>query len=254
VTRQYLCLPARAGEPAIATFSLPGVTVLRWARHRNKLKTGHLTGNRFELALRGVTDRGALAAGLAELGARGVPNYYGEQRFGASGTNAERGKALLLAGGRHRDRFERKLLLSAYQSALFNRVLARRLAEGWVGRALRGDVLKKHETHGEFVCAEPEVDQPRVDRFEISPTGPMYGPQMSRPEGVPADLEAAVLADEGLTLEAFAAGGDETQGTRRFLRVPVTIEHTSAPDADRLTFTLPKGSYATIVLRELLKT
>ena len=253
VTRQYLCLPAKAGEPAIGTFSSPGVTVVRWARHRNKLKNGHLHGNRFELVLRGVTDLGALDETLRVLTARGVPNYYGEQRFGVTGSNAERGKALLLAGGRHRDRFERKLLLSAYQSALFNRVLALRLGRGSFDRALLGDVLKKHETNGEFVCSDPAVDQPRVERFEVSPTGPMFGPEMTQPLGEAAEVEAEVLAADGVTLETFEAGGDETRGTRRFLRIPLEVRHETAPEGVRLAFALPAGSYATVVVRELLK-
>ena len=253
LTRQYLCLPAKAGEPAIGSFAHPGVTVLRWARHRNKLKTGHLQGNRFELWLRGVSDVGALEATIGELKARGVPNY-GEQRFGVTGANAERGKALLLAGGRHRDRFERKLLLSAYQSALFNRVLAQRLDRGSFDRALAGDVLKKHETGGQFLCEAPEVDQPRVERFEVSPTGPMFGPEMTCPQGEAWALEAEVLAADGVTLETFAAGGDETRGTRRLLRIPLEVEHAASTDGVKLDLVLPAGSYATVVLRELLKT
>lgn len=253
LTRQYLCLPVKAGEPAIATFAHPGVSVLRWARHRNKLKTGHLHGNRFELLLQGVTDVSALEATLELLRTHGVPNYYGEQRFGATGSNAERGKALLLAGGRHRDRFERKLLLSAYQSALFNRVLGVRLSRGLFDRALLGDVLKKHETGGEFVCTEPMVDQPRVERFEVSPTGPMFGPEMTAPLGDALALEAELLAADGVTLETFAAGGDETRGTRRLVRIPLTLEHERLEGAVRLSFSLPAGSYATVVLRELLK-
>ena len=253
LTRQYVCLPAKAGEPAIGSFALPGVTVVRWARHRNKLKTGHLHGNRFELWLRGVSDVGALETALGELKAKGVPNYYGEQRFGVTQTNAERGKALLLAGGRHRDRFERKLLLSAFQSELFNRVLALRLERGLFDRALEGDVLKKHETGGQFVCEAPEVDQPRVERFEVSPTGPMFGPEMTKPTGQAWALEAEVLAAEGVSLDTFAAGGDETKGTRRLLRIPLEIEHVVAGDDVRLLLVLPAGSYATVVLRELLK-
>lgn len=253
VTRQYLCLPARGAEDTLATFALPGVTLLSWGRHRNKLKGGHLHGNRFRLVLREVADPGALAASLALLQALGLPNYYGAQRFGAAGDNASRGKRLLLAGGRHRDRFERKLWLSAYQSELFNRVASARVARGLLGRALAGDVLKKHPTGGEFLCEAPEVDQPRVEAFEVSPTGPMFGPEMRAPAGEPAALEAEVLAAEGLALEAFAAGGDETRGARRALRVPLAATAEAVEGGVRLAFELPAGSYATGVLRELLK-
>lgn len=253
VTRQYLCAPARFVEPKLATFAMEGVTVLRAARHRNKLKGGHLRGNRFSLVVRGVTAPDVAREALARLRRFGIPNYFGEQRFGVGGDNAVRGKQILEAGGRHRDRFERKLFLSAYQSDLFNRVLAKRLEAGSFARALEGDVLKKHATGGEFVCADPAVDQPRVDSFEVSATGPLFGPEMRRPTHDVDALEASVLADEGIARELFERGGDETAGARRLLRVPLELESVEG-DADlRLRFTLPAGSYATVLLRELLK-
>lgn len=254
LTRQYLCVPSKV-EAKLAGFTLPGVEVLRAARHRNKLKSGHLRGNRFRLVLRGVVDVEAARAALALLAARGVPNFFGDQRFGQDRENAARGKQILQAGGRHRDRFERKLFLSAYQSELFNRVLARRVEAGTVTTAQPGDVLKKHETNGEFVCTEPAVDQPRVDAFEVSPTGPIFGPEMRVPEGAPGAAEALVLEEDGVTPALFEAGGDETRGTRRVLRIPLSALAVEV-NADVLTvsFELPAGSYATVVLREVLKT
>jgi tRNA pseudouridine13 synthase len=254
VTRQYLCAPARFVEGKLADFALPGVRVLECARHRNKLKSGHLHGNRFTVTLREVADAGAARAALDRLAAKGVPNYYGEQRFGLDDDNAARGKAILLAGGRHQDRFERKLFLSAYQSELFNRVLAKRLAAGTFATALAGDVLKKQLTGGEFLCEDPTVDQPRVDAFEVSPTGPLFGPHMRRPSGEVDALEEGVLRDEGIERALFGRGGDETAGARRHLRVRLGLE--SVEDDGtwlRLRFTLPAGSYATVVLRELLE-
>ena len=252
VTRQYLCVPARAGG-ALATFAAEGLTVLRAAKHRNKLKAGHLKGNRFSLVVREVKDAAAARECLAVLAAKGIPNYFGEQRFGAAGDNAAKGKAILLAGGKHRDRFQRKLFLSAYQSELFNRVLARRIEAGTFAKALAGDVLKKHLTGGEFVCEAPDVDQPRVDTFEVSPTGPMYGPSMRAPAHEVLAAEAQVLAEEGITLEAFEAGGGETEGARRLLRVPLSGLTVEGEAELRLSFELPAGSYATVLLRELLK-
>lgn len=254
VTRQFLCVPAKKAEALVPTLALPGVAVLSAKRHRNKLKTGHLHGNRFQLTLREVRDVGAAKATLERLRATGLPNYFGEQRFGGAGDNAAKGKAILLAGGRHRDRFERKLFLSAYQSELFNRVLARRLEGGTFAKALAGDVLKKQLTGGEFLCEAPEVDQPRVDAFEVSPTGPLFGPEMRAPAGGVAALEAQVLADDGVTAELFIAGGGETLGARRHLRVPLDAQlDDDGGSVVRLGFTLPAGSYATVVLRELFK-
>ena len=254
ITRQYLSLPSKF-EAKLPGFAAEGVTILRTARHRNKLKSGHLRGNRFTVVVRDVSDLGAARATLARLLSLGIPNFFGDQRFGRDGENAAKGKAILLGGGRHRDRFERKLFLSAFQSALFNDVLAQRIRAGTFAQALAGDVLKKHETNGEFICAEPTVDQPRVEAFEVSPTGPIFGPSMRPASGEPGEREAEVLAAEGVTTQTFEAGGRETDGTRRFFRVPlVGLEvEALAEQALRLRFELPAGAYATVLLRELLK-
>lgn len=254
ITRQYLCLPSKF-EAKMVGFEAPGVTILRSARHRNKLKSGHLRGNRFTLVVRDVNDLEAAKASLEQLKTFGIPNFFGDQRFGRDGENAAKGKAILIAGGRHRDRFERKLFLSAYQSLLFNDVLAQRIRAGTFAKALVGDVLKKHETNGEFVCADAGVDQPRVDSFEVSPTGPIFGPSMRSAEGVPGEIEAAALAAENVTVATFDAGGRETEGTRRLFRVPlVGLEVEALPErALRLKFDLPAGAYATVLLREVLK-
>jgi tRNA pseudouridine13 synthase len=253
VTRQLMCVTAKV-EGAVASFLDPDVKVLWAKRHRNKLKTGHLTGNRFSLRVVEVSDGSALKRAFDTLVAAGLPNFFGEQRFGAAGTNAAAGKRLLLRGGRGGNRFERKLLLSAFQSLLFNRALERRVAAGTFARALNGDVLKKHETGGEFVCAEPEVDQPRVEAFEVSPTGPLFGPKMRRAEGEVGALEQALLDEEGIALEVFDAGGGETLGARRFFRVFLGEPKLELDtETARLSFSLPAGSYATVVLDQLLK-
>lgn len=252
VTTQWMSVPWRLAK-GVETFDHPQVKVLEHRRHGNKLKNGHLAGNRFRLKLTGVKDAGAARAAFERLSREGLPNAFGTQRFGARGDNAARGKQVL-QGALRVGRFERKLLLSAYQSELFNRLLDARLEAGTFARALLGDVLKKHATGGEFVCADAAVDQPRVQAFEVSATGPMYGPKMRRAEGEPGAAEAAVLATEGLTLESFEAGRGETEGARRFYRVPLA-EPSLEPSGEDLwlTFTLPSGSYATVVLGELLK-
>ncbi|MBL8940583.1 MAG: tRNA pseudouridine(13) synthase TruD [Archangium sp.] len=253
VTFQWLSMPWKA-VAKLEGFTVPGVTVHKAIRHRNKLKSGHLRGNRFSLVVRGVKDVGAAKASFEQLIARGVPNAFGAQRFGTRGDNAERGRQILLAGGRHRDRFERKLFLSAYQSSLFNRVLALRMERGLFAKVLSGDVLKKQETGGEFVCDAPEVDQARADVFEISPTGPMFGPEMRATLRDAAALEAEVLAADAVTIDTFKAGGDETRGARRLLRIRLGEPLFEASgDVVTLRFGLPAGSYATVVLNELIK-
>jgi tRNA pseudouridine13 synthase len=255
VTRQLLSVPART-EPKLAGFSLEGVSVLWARRHGNKLRTGHLRGNRFRLRLRGVKDPGAAREAFALLVARGVPNYFGDQRFGRAGDNADRGKALLLGQRlpQRPDRFQRKLYLSAFQSHLFNRALAGRLRAGTFDQALLGDVLRKEDSGGLFVCESPEVDNPRVAAFEVSPAGPMFGPKMTPAAHGVAQAEAALLAEEGMTLSDFARGGGETEGTRRPYRVRMGNPELTPEGEDLLlAFDLPKGAYATEVLAELLK-
>jgi tRNA pseudouridine13 synthase len=255
LTRQLFCVPARV-EAKLASFSAPGVSVLWTRRHANKLRTGHLKGNRFRIRIRGVSDPQAARAAFERIERQGLPNFFGEQRFGARGDNADLGKRLLRGERlpRRPDRFERKLLLSAYQSLLFNRALALRLRAGTLARALPGDVMRKQETGGLFVCESPEVDQPRVDGFEISPAGPLFGPKMIRAQGEVAAGEAELLRAEGMELTDFERGGEETEGGRRPYRVPLAVGELREEGTDLwIGFELPRGSYATVVLRELLK-
>jgi tRNA pseudouridine13 synthase len=230
--------------------------VLWSKRHPHKLRTGHLRGNRFQLRIRAVRDAGAGEAVFALLSARGVPNYFGAQRFGARGDNAEKGKALIRGArlSRAPTRFERRLYLSAYQSLLFNRLLAQRVEQGDLGQALLGDVLRKQATGGLFVCASPTEDQPRMDAFELSAAGPLYGPKLLRAAHEVDAREQALLAEEGLSLEDFRRGRGETEGARRAYRVSLGEPHCERDGADLLlAFTLPSGSYATCVLEEVAK-
>ncbi len=254
VTRQLFCVPATADEK-LAAFEMPGVKVLWRRRHGNKLRTGHLRGNRFRIRLRDVRSVEHARASFARLCEVGMTNAFGAQRFGRTDDNAEQGKKLLL--GQRLDRaptpFQRRLYLSAFQSLLFNRALAQRMGEGTLGKALMGDVMEKVGSGGVFVCEAPEVDQPRVDAWEISPGGPMFGPKMVAAAGVVAELEASLLADAGVTADDFRRGKGETEGTRRAYRVQLGEPVLEVEDADViLTFTLPKGSYATVVVDELL--
>jgi len=260
VTRQYFSLALRDAS-RFEGFEAPGLRVLRVDRHANKLKTGHLRGNRFTLAVRGIGDdaldrsRGILEA----LSREGVPNAYGPQRFGRDGATASLGRALL-EGTSHpdkpraeRDRSLRRLALSAFQSHLFNALLARRLSNQSWSKALDGDVLQK-PTGASFVCEAPAVDQVRLDAFELSVAGPMFGPKMLAARGAAREQELAVLAEAKVEEALFAKGGELTQGARRSLRVPLgpyTLE--SRDEALWVSFALPRGSYASVVMREVMK-
>jgi len=269
VARQTFCVPSRV-EALLPSIAIPRVKILDWKRHRNKLRTGHLAGNRFRIRIRGVVDAAAGRAVLDRLRTTGLPNYFGPQRFGGAGDNAAAGKALLrdpspspgeteARSGQpstepHRgvDWFRRKLYLSAFQSSLFNRALAERIRRGTFARALRGDVMRL-ESGALFVCEDVQADQARLERFEISPAGPLFGPKMLPAAGEVARAEEELLSEEGISIEDFRRGGGETQGGRRAYRLAVPGIELSAQGADAwLEFELPKGSYATVLLRELM--
>jgi tRNA pseudouridine13 synthase len=243
-------------EEALAAWREEGARILWARRHQNKLRSGHLKGNRFALRIRKVANMAAGMAAFDLLCTQGLPNYFGEQRFGAQGNNAERGKALLLgqrlphAPGR----FERRLYLSAYQARLFNQLLAQRLEEGTLSRAFAGDVLRKEETGGLFVCQDAKIDQERMDRWELSPAGPLFGPKLVAAQGPVRDREEALLRKEGMSLSDFVRGRGETEGARRAYRVAMGApERRQEGDDLLLSFTLPPGSYATVVLDEVVK-
>jgi len=243
----------------------PRLRLVELSRHGNKLRVGHLRGNRFELRLRDVvpeaTDRAR--AVLEMLSHEGLPNFFGAQRFGREGDNAMLGASLLglcdhpRAGRARRDRVLRRLALSALQSELFNRCLADRMTDGLWSEVIDGDVLRRRDSGGHFVCTDPSADRTRLLAAEVDVTGPMPGPR-ERPEarGEARIREDRVLAGAGVPREALEKGGGETEGTRRPFRVPVGDARIDVgPDGSlRLAFALPAGSYATRVLAEVMKT
>lgn len=316
VTRQTLSIP-RVDPERLLALHLPGIQVLTTKRHRNKLKPGHLTGNRFRIVIRGVAEGNVERARqvMEVLAARGVPNYFGEQRYGSQGNSHLIGGALLrgdyrgavdaligdpeavrddawrqaveayrqgdlaasvqLFPGHCRterdivrrllDRPEqyekafhavpprlRSLYLSAWQSFLFDRLLDRRL-EGF-DRVMPGDLAWRHVNGACFLVEDAIVEQERAQSFEISPSGPLFGSRMTAPAGEPLHLEEAVLREQGIDPASLDWTHVHLEGARRPLRVPVAnpvIER--AGDDLVLEFSLPRGAYATAVLREVMK-
>ncbi|MBX3386544.1 MAG: tRNA pseudouridine(13) synthase TruD [Phycisphaeraceae bacterium] len=306
---------------------------VHWADlHTNKLRRGHLRGNRFVIRIRDVDPVKVVHAAktLRTLAERGVPNRFGPQRFGHLLHNAFIGRALLLhdhqaalrhllgpsaampdaqlearsafLNGEHARAFdllphaahtERRVLsalrrgeppkravraiepmehayfIAAFQSAVFNRVLDRRLADGTIDRLLSGDVAFKHENGGCFIVDDATANDPtlikRLQRLEISPSGPMWAAgMMTAVEGsATAKTEHEALIQCGVSesdLAEFAAkrGRSAVQGARRPLRVPLT-----QPDIEsgvdehgtfiKCVFELPRGAFATTVMAEVMK-
>jgi len=230
---------------------------VNWARfHGNKLRAGHLIGNRFKIT---ITDTRMPPGKAAERSRRiaqtihlkGLPNYYGEQRIGRDGEKVRDGWAILQGQKTFNDRWLSKLLVSVYRSYLCNRYLAERMRRGLFGRLLLGDIAKKHETGGIFWVNDPSTEQPRYEAQEISFTAPIYGYKMSQPLGDAAVLEAEIFDESETSMEKFRRM--KVTGTRRFGRLTPRIEVTEAPRGIQLSFMLHKGGFATTLLREFMK-
>lgn len=257
VTEQWFSiqLPGKA-DLDWTTASIEGVEILRVARHSRKLKRGALRGNAFELRLRAVSaSRAAMDERLQAIALRGMPNYFGEQRFGRDGGNIAAAAAMLRGEGPRPERHIRSLYLSAARSYLFNQVLAERVSEAYWEQALPGDALQLDGRRAWFI--EDPTDTTigdRIGALDIHPTGPLWGRGVLATQGAAASLEKACLAPFADLCSGLERAGLEQD--RRALRVRVGTLAWNWETDDRLViqFELPAGSYATALLRELITT
>lgn len=223
VTRQWVSIFG-ASPDAILQAGIEGIRVLEVALHTQKLRTGHLRANRFWIRLRQIDPSriGELRQLLSKIENDGLPNYYGEQRFGRDGNNAERALRWVLDQARApQSGFQRKLQMSALQSQIFNRCVAARVQTSTLGKVYAGEIAKKHGSGGLFVAPDGEDTQARADAWEISATGPIFGAKMRWPEGDAREREERLLEESGLTLDRLAKWKRVAPGTRRLVRVPV---------------------------------
>ncbi|MEY4535057.1 MAG: tRNA pseudouridine synthase [Planctomycetota bacterium] len=326
VTRQTVSIHLPGREPGAVQLQHPQVMLLWMTRHANKLRRGHLAGNRFAIRIRGLDPLKATTvwSRLKELARIGAPDAYGPQRFGYRANNHvmglhvlhgrwqdaldellglrgaafperqrerrecyERGEfaAALEHWGRH-DHAERSALqvlarggtperaalaggtivkdfwIAALQSAIFNRIVARRLDGGTIGELLAGDRAYHHRSGRSFRIdagmLAPDSDVlPRLHAFELSPSGLMPGRDFGLAEGTPGEIERAAMADFGVAPSLFEEGRLAPTGTRRPLRVTVTNAQCEGGFDEhgpyiRVAFDLPAGAFATVVLQELL--
>ena len=269
VTRQWISVPAKLAD-RISTIETEQIRVLEQRLHGNKLRTGHLQGNRFRILVRPRTGSESVAAAsltlqplqsaVEQIQRQGFANYYGDQRFGRQGETLQLGLDLLT--GRQtpksipysRRRFLLKLAVSAVQSDLFNQVLADRIRQGCATTVLSGDVMEVAASGGKFVVEDVAAEQVRCDSGETAITGPLFGPKMKAPQADAAALENRVLQAAELTVENFTGFGDLLSGTRRRLLIrPQDLTVTEEPDGLRFQFTLPAGVYATTLLDEIFE-
>lgn len=258
VTRQYCSIPKRLATN-VEKLNSDDITVLQVTAHRNKLKTGHLKGNRFCLTLRNpdgvysASDVQQAEQRLNELTQTGLPNYFGPQRFGHGGNTVIDGLRLLKGKlpndhwPENKSRTLRRLALSAVQSAVFNLVTAQRVAAGTLSIPQSGDVvIRKQGT-------KPYRYVDGTDAADIVPAGPMPGPEMLAAGGDIAEMESAALQAMGLNPADFERYAKLTSGVRRkMVEYPSEVSARLTDDgAIEIAFVLSAGTYATILLQDI---
>jgi tRNA pseudouridine13 synthase len=269
VTTQWFSLPARRRTAAeFVGAGGEGFEVLEAHAHRRKLPRGALTGNDFRIVLRGFEgDPAALEARLSQLRERGVPNYFGPQRFGRDLSNL----AVLRGAPALAPRDGRGFALSAARSLVFNAVLAERVLSRTWDRLLAGDRANLEGRNSNFLVEAPDITlEPRLAALDLHPTGPMWGEGDAGVRGAVAELETAVAGRYPALLELL--GAERMEPARRPLRAVVRglayawlpqAEASASPSGDspssdcpsrdcELRFSLRAGSFATVVLRELV--
>jgi tRNA pseudouridine13 synthase len=222
-------------------------------RHRNKIRTGHVAANRFRILLSDVTPQQLAPAQAicAALLSSGLPNFFGEQRFGIDMGNIDR---CLRFWDRRRPQRSREdaFMVSVLQSALFNLWLCERMARGEYRTILPGDIAQKTDTGGLFVVRDTTEAVERFSRGAIVYTGPMFGAKMMWAEDLEAEHEIRTLSALGMTPDDFKRL--KSPGTRRPAMLHLDdLGIEPAPNGLRFAFTLPSGAYATIVMREFMR-
>ncbi|PLA73544.1 tRNA pseudouridine(13) synthase TruD [Hydrogenovibrio sp. SC-1] len=253
ITRQWMSchLPGRA-DPSPETLDVAGVRILKTIRHHRKLQTGGLSGNRFQLTLRDVSaDVAVLDARLQTLRDNGVPNYFGEQRFGQAFQNLQKATALFEGQIKSPKRHQKSLYISAARSWIFNEILSQRVDQATWDRAIDGDVFQLEASQKWFVDDGDVQLAQRVLDGDLHPTGALIGRGQ-----LPSQLEALQLEQTIIDQHPIWQAGLEKLGLkqeRRALRVLPKKMNWAWVDSETLSigFELPAGSYATMVIREL---
>ncbi len=242
-------------EPKDWEARLPvGIKVLTARRHGRKLRRGTLRGNRFRIVIRELGGEvETLAERVAHIRAEGVPNFFGEQRFGRDGANLAAAHQLFSGRRGRLTRARREMYFSAARAQIFNAVLAHRVADASWNQLLLGDVAALDGTRSVFPVAE--VDEELGDRnaaLDVHPSGPLWGRGSPSSTLAVQKLEMAIAARHPVLADGLAAGG--VQQARRALRIKVNdLRFEFGEGAATVSFSLPAGSYATAVLREVLQ-
>ena len=254
VTRQPFTIHlAGRADPAWPEWQAPGIRIVSGLRHRRKIQRGRLAGNRFELVVRDFDgDRDRVGERLVQIERGGVPNRFGEQRFG--GNNIARAHRMFRGElQRAPSRAKRGFYLSAARSLIFNHILDERIRRADWNHIIDGDVLNLDGSRSRFAAGDDPALAARVEALDLHPTGPLFGVGDLETTG-----EAAALEQDWINRQRELADGLLRFGTamdRRPLRMRVgPVESSWRRDGSlELAFTLPAGSFATTVLAEILE-
>ncbi|HEY0289530.1 MAG TPA: tRNA pseudouridine(13) synthase TruD [Pseudomonas sp.] len=254
LTRQWFSiqLPGKA-DPDLSGAESDTLKILKSMRHKRKLQRGAHAANGFTLRLTQLqADKTALDARLESIRQRGVPNYFGAQRFGYEGGNLGEARQYAERQALPEQRNVRSRLLSTARSYLFNQVLAVRVSDGSWQRAQVGDLLAFTDSRSFFPAGEAECNDPRLAILDLHPTGPQWGKGPSPASGVTAELENGIAGKEAALRDWLINAAMEHE--RRILRLPIgqLTWHYPEPDILQLEFVLPAGCFATVLVRELV--
>lgn len=256
VTEQWFCLHLPGKEtPDFTKFDLAGCQIMTYARHLRKLRIGALRGNTFRLIIRQVSKPTAIEVRLTQIAAQGVPNYFGEQRFGHNGNNIVQAKLWATNAIRVKERGKRSFYLSAARSLIFNEIASRRIELGMGRTVIDGDAMQLSGRGSWFVAKadELEVLQQRLQQGEIQITAPLAGDGELGTQSVALAFEQQQLVKYDILLSLLHR--ERVECARRMLLVQPKEMSWSWLDREtlQLNFWLPAGSFATSVVRELIK-
>lgn len=252
ITEQWFCLHLAGKEtPDFSGFECEGVEILEVTRHNRKIRVGALSGNHFELILRGVEESDDLKQRLAKLQAVGFPNYFTEQRFGRDGHNLTQAQRWASGEITVKDRKKRSFYLSAARSEIFNLVVSERIAQEQLFSVHALDFVQLAGSHSFFQVKNDEIAecQQRLDSGDLLLTAPLVGENSLAQQT--NELEQKIVAEQQLLL-ALMKQERMSAARRAMLCKPQQLEWQFGEQQLKLTFFLESGSYATALVRELI--
>lgn len=273
MTVQYISIHKNY-EEKVDSFEHPQIKILEKTYHNNKIKIGHLKGNKFFIRLKRVQPmhKMMLESALEQIAIYGIPNYFGFQRFGIDGDNYKKGEALIAGTLKVRDRKLRQMYINAYQSYLFNSWLSKRIELGKIVTSFKADEVSSKlnlsvDTIKQLQAQPHPFKVLKGDLFSHYPYGRLfYIEELAEeaekffnkdrvPTGLLSGKKTKIAIDDALKFEEEFIKETKEDGARRFAWIfptEITSEYKEEKAWFELGFELPKGSYATEVIAELI--